>query len=154
MSLRVIVAMAENGVIGAGGKMPWHIPEDLAYFKRLTTGHVVVMGRKTFESLGRPLPGRTNVVVTRNRDWTADGALVVHSLGEAVRKYPDAFVIGGAEIYREALPLADELYITKIRAAYRGDTKFPKTDLRRWRRVFSEDHGSFEFTVYSRRSPK
>ncbi len=151
MSLKIIVAIAKNGVIGAGGAMPWHIPEDLQYFKRTTTSHVIVMGRKTFESLGRPLPNRTNVVVTHRSDFRHDGVEVVHSLDEAVTKHPDAFIIGGAEIYRQALPLADELYITKIHATYKGDIYFPKTDLRRWRRVRSEDHGQFEFTVYLRR---
>ena len=152
MSLKIIVAIARGGVIGRDGKMPWHIPEDLQYFKRTTTGHAIVMGRKTFESLGRPLPNRTNVVVTRQKDYRPEGVEVVHSLEEAVRKYPDAFVIGGAEIYRQALPLADKLYITKIHATYKGDTYFPKTDLRRWRRICSEDHGHFEFAVYSRRN--
>ena len=149
--ISLIVAIAKNGVIGCEGKMPWHIPEDLRYFKRLTTGHTVIMGRKTFESLGRPLPNRTNVVVTRQKDYRPEGVEVVHSLEEAVAKHPDAFVIGGAEIYRQALPLADELYITKVHASYKGDTKFPKTDLRHWRRISSENHGSFEFVVYSRR---
>jgi dihydrofolate reductase len=131
--------------------MPWHLPEDLKRFKQLTMGGTVVMGRKTFESIGKPLPGRTNVVITRRDDFHPEGTEVVHSLDEAARKYPDAFIIGGAEIYRQALPLADELYITKIHAGYRGDTKFPKNDLRHWRRVSSEDHGSFEFTVYKKR---
>ncbi len=151
MSLKIIVAIAKNRVIGANGAMPWHIPEDLRYFKRVTTGHTVIMGRKTFESLGRPLPNRSNVVVTRRGDFRHEGAETEFSLESAVAKHPDAFIIGGAEIYSQALPLVDELYITKIHAAYRGDTKFPKVDLRRWRRVSSEDHGAFEFVVYSRR---
>jgi dihydrofolate reductase len=134
--------------------MPWHIPEDLKYFKRLTMGGTVVMGRKTFESIGKPLPGRTNVIVTRQRDYRPEGTEIVHSLEEAVRKYPDAFIIGGAEIYRQALPLADTLHITKIYASYRGDTRFPKTDLRKWRRVSSENHCEFEFAVYSRRNSR
>jgi dihydrofolate reductase len=152
--IKIIVAIARGGVIGAEGGMPWHIPEDLQYFKRTTTGHVVVMGRKTFESIGRPLPNRTNVVITRQKDYRPEGVEVVHSMEEAAKKYPDAFVIGGAEIYRQALPLAGELYITKINATYKGDTFFPKVDLRHWPRTFHEDHGSFEFNVYSRRSLK
>jgi dihydrofolate reductase len=116
------------------------------------------MGRRTFESLGRPLPNRTNVVVTRREDYRPEGVEVVHSLEEAVRKYPDAFVIGGAEIYRQALPLANELYITKIDAAYKGDTYFPEWDPDEWRLASSEYHERgadfphpFEFLVYAKK---
>ena len=156
--IRIIVAIANNNVIGANGAMPWHISEDLRYFKRVTTGHAVIMGRKTFESLGRPLPNRTNVVVTRRDDYRPEGVEVVHSLDEAVGRYPDAFVIGGAEIYRQALPLAGELYITRIDAGFAGDTLFPGWDEADWQLVSCERHPRgetfphrFEFAVYSRR---
>ncbi len=122
--------------------MPWHLPEDLAYFKRTTMGHTVVMGRKTFESIGRPLPGRTNVVITRNLDFRAPAEVkVFHSLPEAIAVYPDSFVIGGAEIYRQALPLANELYITYIDAEYEGDVQFPRFDPAEWHEVSSEKLG-------------
>jgi dihydrofolate reductase len=158
MSLRIIVAVADGGVIGAGGGMPWHISEDLQYFKRTTTGHAVVMGRRTFESLGRPLPNRTNVVVTHREDYRPEGVEIVHSLEEAVRNYPDAFIIGGAEIYRQAMPLADELYLTRVHAAFDGDVYFPEWDRAEWTLVSSEYHERgadfphpFEFLVYARK---
>jgi dihydrofolate reductase len=130
--------------------MPWHIPEDLRYFKRLTMGGTVVMGRKTYESIGKPLPGRTNVVITRQSDFHPAGTEIAHSLEEAVARYPDAFIIGGAEIYRQALPLADRLYITRIKADYEGDTLFPDWNENDWTLTWSEDHDGFEFTLYER----
>jgi dihydrofolate reductase len=138
--------------------MPWHISEDLQYFKRVTTGHVVVMGRRTFESLGRPLPGRTNVVVTRRADLRLEGVTVVHSLQEAVRMFPDAFIIGGGEIYAAAMPLADKLYITRIDAEWEGDTRFPDWNEGDWQLVSTERHERgeafphpFEFRIYIRK---
>ncbi|MDR2912193.1 MAG: dihydrofolate reductase [Alistipes sp.] len=148
--IKIIVAIARGGVIGLNGAMPWHFSEDLRYFKRVTTGHAVVMGRRTFESLGRPLPARVNVVVTRNESWSAEGVEVVHSFDEAVRRFPDAFVIGGAEIYRQALPVAEELYITRIDAEYEGDTRFPEWDVAEWRLVSSERCELLDFQVYQR----
>ncbi|MDR2894226.1 MAG: dihydrofolate reductase [Alistipes sp.] len=157
--LKIIVATAKDGVIGLGGKMPWHIAEDLQYFKRVTLGHTVVMGRKTFESLGRPLPGRTNVVITRNESFAPAGVEVAHSLEEAAHNHPDAFIIGGADIYRQALPLAGELYITHIDADYEGDTRFPEWNPAEWIPVSSEWHERgekfphpFEFALYRRRA--
>jgi dihydrofolate reductase len=154
----IIVAVARGGVIGAGGKMPWHLAEDLRYFRRLTLGHTVVMGRRTFSSIGRPLPGRTNVVVTRNPDLRPEGVEVAGSLDEAVEKYPDAFIIGGAEIYRQALPLAGRLYITRIDADFEGDTGFPEWNPGEWQLISTERHErgetfphSFEFDVYVRK---
>ncbi len=157
----VIVAVAEGGVIGANGMMPWHISEDLRMFKRVTSGHPVVMGRRTFESLGRPLPGRTNVVVTRNPSWSSEGVRVAGSLENAVTLFPpgeEVFVIGGGEIYRQAMPLADRFYLTRIDAAYDGDTFFPAWDEADWQLVSSERHERgetfaepFEFLVYRRK---
>ena len=136
--LALIAARARNGVIGLDNRMPWHLPEDQAYFKRVTLGKPVVMGRKTFESIGRPLPGRLNIVVTRNPDWQAAGVQVAHSLDAALALAAAAapeeiMLIGGAELYRQALPQADVLYLTEIDAEFAGDAFFPEVDLARWR---------------------
>lgn len=156
----IIVAVAENGIIGAGNALLWHISEDLKHFKALTTGHPVVMGRKTFESLGRPLPGRTNVVVTRQA-LDIPGCRVVHSLREALALFPageEVFIIGGAQIYAEALPIADRLYLTRVEHAYEGDTRFPAWDEDAWRLTASEAYPRgadypwpFVFETYERR---
>lgn len=138
--ISIIVAVAENGVIGDKNALLWHISEDLKHFKAVTTGHPVVMGRKTFESLGRPLPGRTNVVVTR-QEMAIPDCEVVHSLAGALALFPDGeevFVIGGAQIYAQALPLADRLYLTRVGHAYEGDTRFPAWDEAEWRLESSE----------------
>lgn len=137
----LIVAMDRNRLIGAGGRLPWHIPVDLKRFRRLTLGHHVIMGRKTWDSIGRPLPGRTNVVVTRQAGFRAEGARVVSSLDDALRLAagdPEAFVIGGAEIYALALPRAQRVYATEIDAAFGGDTWFPPLPGEQWRQVSRE----------------
>lgn len=132
MKLHLIFARAANGVIGKNNTLPWHLPEDMAHFRRITLGCPVIMGRKTWDSLPpkfRPLPGRLNVVVTRQADWQADGALRAHSLSEACDLCPadsDAWVIGGAEIYAQALPLASTAVVTEIDAAYEGDAYAPQ----------------------------
>lgn len=156
----IIVAVADGGVIGGKNSLLWHISEDMRMFKRVTSGHPVVMGRKTFESLGRPLPNRTNVVITRNQDFEAGGVMVAGSLEEAVAMFSDTeevFVIGGGEIYRQAMPLAGRLYLTRIHAKYAGDTFFPECDSAEWTPVSSEYHERgenfthpFEFLVYER----
>ena len=136
----IIVAVAENGVIGDRNALLWHISEDLKHFKSLTTGHPVVMGRKTFESLGRPLPNRTNVVISR-QEIALPGCRVVHSLDEALALFPEeeeVFVIGGAQIYAEALPRADRFYLTRVFRAYEGVTRFPEWNEEEWRLVESE----------------
>lgn len=138
--LSLIAAVAENGVIGDKNALLWHISEDLKHFRAVTTGHPVVMGRKTFLSLGRPLPGRTNVVLTRQA-LDIPGCTVVHSLEEAVALFPDdeeVFVIGGAQVYAEALPLAGRFYLTRVRHPYEGDTRFPAWDENEWRLAASE----------------
>src|SRR5712692_10003454 len=120
----IIAAVARNGVIGHRTRMPWHLPEDLRRFRRLTLGHAVIMGRRTFESIGKPLAGRSNIVVTRSRDWTRLGCHAAHSLESAlaaVHEPLDAFVIGGAEIYALALPIACRLYMTEIERDFEGD---------------------------------
>ncbi len=138
--LSLIVAIARQNVIGHQGGMPWHLPAELAYFKRITMGHPIIMGRKTFESIGRPLPGRRNIVVTRNADFHVDGIEVAHSLDAAIAACAgsEAFVIGGATLYVDALARADKLFITEIDAAPPGDTFFPKIDAQHWREISRE----------------
>ena len=141
--ISIIVAVAQNGVIGGGNQLLWHISEDLQRFKRITSGHPVIMGRKTFESLGRPLPNRHNVVITRRKDYTPDGVTVVGSLDEALSLFPEeqeVFITGGGEIYRQAMPVADKLYLTIVCRDYEGDTHFPAIDQAVWKKVFSERH--------------
>lgn len=143
--LTVIAAVARNGVIGVGNRLPWHLPADLKHFKALTTGRTVIMGRRTWESLPdkfRPLPGRRNMVVTQNAAYRAEGAVVVTSLPAALAaaQSDEAFVIGGAELYAAALPLADRLQLTEIDAAFDGDTHFPAIDPRQWRETARETH--------------
>ena len=156
----VIVAVAENGVIGDKNTLLWHISEDLRNFKRVTSGHPVVMGRKTYDSLGRPLPNRTNVVITR-QNIEIEGCEVVHSLEEALSKFSaeeEVFVIGGAQIYAEALPIADRFYLTRVHHAYEGDTSFPAWNESEWTLVESEcfERGEkyeypFTIEIYDRR---
>ena len=140
--ISIIVAVARNGVIGGGNTLLWHISEDLKRFKALTTGHHVVMGRKTFESLGRPLPNRTNVVVTRQH-IEIPGCTVAGSLEEALALFPaqeEVFVTGGGQIYAQALPLADRIYLTTVMRDYEGDTRFPDWNRSGWTEVFREYH--------------
>lgn len=143
MRLSIIVAAAENGVIGSGGDLPWRLSADLKRFKRLTMGHPVIMGRKTWESIGRPLPGRQMIVVTRQADYQADGCAVAGNLPAAcglasAASAEETFIIGGAEIYREALPLVDRLYLTRVHATVAGDKFFPDYDPSQWRLMSAE----------------
>ncbi len=156
--LYLIAAVANNGVIGAQGKLPWHLPEDLAHFKKITLGHPILMGRRTWESLGKPLPGRENIVISRKAGFEAPGASVAASLEAALALCTGeatAFVIGGAEIYAAALPLADGLVLTEIDRDYEGDTRFPEWDRTAWRASQKETHTSnagvrFDFVLYER----
>jgi dihydrofolate reductase len=135
MKISLVVAMARNRVIGRDGAMPWRLPEDLAYFKRVTMGHPIVMGRKTYESIGRPLPGRLNIVVTRNAGFAAPGCRVVDSMEAAYGAAGDAHevsVIGGTSIFDAALPRADVIHLTEVDAEVAGDTWFPAFDRREW----------------------
>jgi len=153
-----VAALASNGVIGVDGRLPWHLPEDLKHFKSLTMGQPVIMGRRTWESIGRALPGRRNIVVTRQPGFAAAGAHVASSLEESIALCGDArlaFVIGGAALYAAALPIADALEFTEIDAAFDGDTKFPAFDRGEWREVRREPHRSadglrFDFVRYER----
>jgi dihydrofolate reductase len=160
--LSVVAAVAHGGVIGRDNTIPWRIPEDIRRFRELTTGHPVVMGRRTWESLPdrfRPLPGRRNVVLTRDDEWHADGAEAAGSLREALRRLQDApqvFVIGGADVFAAALPLADELQLTEIDVDVEGDTVFPAFDAAAFEetartRYVSETGLPFAFVTYERR---
>lgn len=153
----LVAAVADNGVIGADGALPWHLPEDLAHFRRVTTGQVVVMGRKTYESVGRALPRRTNVVVTRQAGWTADDVLVAGSLEQALdlgrRHGPgdaDLMVIGGAEIYGLALPLADAQIITEVHLSPSGDATYPAIDPAVWQETRREPGEAFDLVWWER----
>jgi len=167
MKVALIAAFAQNLVVGINNSLPWHLPEDLKYFKRTTSGKAIVMGRKTYESIGRPLPNRTNIVVSRNPDFSADGVVVVDSL-EAAIKHAEAvntingveevMIIGGAAIYEAALPLADRLYLTHVHASVEGDAHFPKVDLSQWlemtRDDFQKDESNpydYSFVVYDKK---
>jgi dihydrofolate reductase len=148
--LSLIVAMAKNRVIGHENKMPWHLPAELAYFKRITTGHPIIMGRKTFESIGRPLPGRRNIVVSRNTNFHAQGVEVSTSLESALAlcAKDNPFVIGGASLYAEALTLAQQLYITEINADLVGDTFFPPISDSLWKEESREARSRDEKNIY------
>jgi dihydrofolate reductase len=163
-SLRIalIAAVARNGVIGAQNRLPWRLPEDLKHFRALTTGHAVIMGRRTWESIGRPLPGRQNIVVTSSEGIRVAGVEVARSLDDALARVrlPDpAFVIGGETLYRDALPRADLLYLTEIERDFEGDARFPQFDRSLWRETARtnaralDDQGGFtyHFAAYERR---
>ncbi len=155
----IVAALSSNGVIGRHGGLPWRLPEDLRHFKALTEGHAVIMGRRTWESLGRPLPGRENIVVTRERSYQALGARVAGSLEAALASCVEksfVFVIGGGEVYAAALPLTDILAFTEIHRDVEGDVRFPDFDRGRWREALREPRDSadgtrFDFVVYERK---
>ena len=159
--ISLVVAMADNGVIGANGALPWRIAEDMRRFKALTMGKPCVMGRRTWDSLPRkPLPGRRNIVVTRDRLFSAEGAILAHSLEQALEEAGQAqeiCVIGGAEIYREALPRADRIHLTEVHADVEGDAKLASFDASAWRESWREDHAAadgpgFSFVTLERRA--
>lgn len=158
MRLTIIVATDSAGGIGIDNRLPWRLPEDLAHFKRLTTGHPIIMGRKTFESIGRALPGRRNIVVSRNPDWRHEGVDTVASLPAAMALVPgqDGFVIGGAEIYQQALPLCERMIVTEIAKAFDCDAFFPPIDTNQWKETareayYSEQNGcAYAFVTYQR----
>jgi dihydrofolate reductase len=148
--LSLIVAMAQNRVIGYENKMPWHLPAELAYFKRITTGHPIIMGRKTFDSIGRPLPNRRNIVVSRNANFHSPGVEVANSLESALAfcANENPFVIGGASLYAEALAITQKLYITEIDADLVGDTFFPPIDHSVWEEESREARTKDEKNIY------
>ncbi len=154
MKVSAIVAIARKGVIGLDNGIPWHLPADLQHFKRKTLHHHIIMGRKSFESIGRPLPHRTNVVVSRDPFYLASGCLIVHSVDQALELAlengeTEAFIIGGAEIYRQSMPFWDLLYITEVDVEVDGDTFFPAVDWNEWRLLHQESHLPDEKNPYS-----
>ncbi|AKF83387.1 diacylglycerol kinase [Myxococcus fulvus 124B02] len=159
MRLSAIVALASNRVIGANNQLPWRLPADLARFKRLTMGHTLVMGRKTYESIGRPLPGRTFIVVTRQQDFAPPGVTVAHSVEQALQQAEargddEVFIAGGADLYAQTMDRIQRLYLTRIARDYAGDTFFPEVDLSGWRLIEEEPHPESEppyaFLTYER----
>jgi dihydrofolate reductase len=158
ISVAIIVAMGENQVIGIDNQLPWHIPEDLKYFKSTTMGKPIVMGRKTFDSIGRPLPGRTNIVVTRNQHYAAEGVRVAHSVDQALAMaqleaqasgVSEVMVIGGAQLYADCLPIADRLYITKVHASVEGDAFFPNLNWDDWQELDRKDFTANDSNIYN-----
>ncbi|WIF94904.1 dihydrofolate reductase [Caminicella sporogenes] len=139
MNISIIAAMDKNGLIGKNGVLPWHLPKDLEYFKKVTTGHIVIMGRKTYESLGKPLQKRRNIVLTNNKSFKADGVEIVYSVEEALskiyKKDEEVFIIGGKKIYEQFISVSNKLYITKIEYEFKGDTYFPYIDYNDWELV-------------------
>lgn len=167
MKLSMIVAAAQNRVIGRDNALPWYLPNDLKYFKQTTLGKPIIMGRKTYESIGKPLPGRTNIVITRQTDYQPDGVKVVHSVAEArdlaesvclIDGQEEAMIMGGAEIYTLALPDADRLYLTEVHADVDGDAYFPEYDKTEWQEISREDFSAegpnpynYSFVVYDKK---
>ncbi|MBU9722147.1 MULTISPECIES: dihydrofolate reductase [Bacillaceae] len=160
--ISMIWAMSSNRVIGKDGDMPWHLPNDLKYFKKVTSGHPVLMGRTTFDSIGKALPKRRNIVLTRSDDFSAEGVEVIHSLDEVnglAREEEEFFVIGGATVYEQLMPLAERLYVTEIHESFEGDTFFPAFDMEKWELVSTEEGEMDEknpyphtFKVYERKN--
>ncbi len=157
MKIVLIAAFAQNRVVGINNALPWHLPEDLKYFKRTTTGKAIIMGRKTYDSIGRPLPNRTNIVISRKSELKIEGVKVVDSLQAAIdlakevnfiNGVEEVMVIGGASIYEEALPKADRLYITHVHAEVAGDAYFPEVDLSQWQEVSRDDYVASESNPY------
>lgn len=157
MKVSMIVAMATNRVIGRDNKLPWYLPNDLKYFKQVTMGKPILMGRKTFESIGKPLPGRCNIVMTRDQSWSAEGVRVVHSLEDAVSLasqiaeidgQDELMIIGGDQIYQLALPKADRLYLTEVHAEVEGDAFFPEFERGQWKEIGREDFNAEDPNPY------
>lgn len=166
MKIALMAAMAENRTVGINNALPWHLPEDLKYFKRTTSGKAIIMGRKTYESIGRPLPNRTNIVISRNPEFQAEGIRVVPTLEEAIELaesvneingVDEVMVIGGAAIYELALPKADRLYLTHVHADVHGDAFFPEVDFKQFKQVARDDYFAddknpydYSFVIYDR----
>ncbi len=164
MKISLIVAVSRNGIIGIDNQLPWHLPEDLKYFKSVTMGKPIIMGRKTYDSIGRPLPGRTNIVITRDSSWQAEGVEVARTLAQAMTlgqlacaqaDVDEAMVIGGEQIYRMTLPAADRLYLTEVQAEVEGDAFFPEFDVKDWHQVSEQlpevtDTHPYRFVVLER----
>lgn len=154
-TISIIAAVAENGVIGKNNQLIWHLPEDLKFFKKLTTGNSIIMGRKTYESIGKALPKRTNIVITRKQNYDAPGCKVVSSFNDAIAAAPadeDLFIIGGASIYKVALNHSDKMYLTRVKAEFDGDVSFPEVEWEEWKLLSSkaykkDETHAFDFCV-------
>lgn len=143
MIITLIAAAAENNALGKDNDLVWHLPDDFKRFKKLTTGHTIIMGRKTLESMNGPLPNRTNVVITRQKDYTYEGCAIVHSLDEALAKCnqeEEVFIIGGGEIYKQAIDKADKIELTRVHTTVDADTYFPEIDIKKWQLTNEEHH--------------
>jgi dihydrofolate reductase len=162
LKIIIIAAIAKNWVIGRkNGEMPWHIKEEFQHFKDTTMGSAIIMGRKTFETLGKPLKGRENIIVTRNEDFRSkfDGLKIFHSLTESIdyckqKDYEKIFIIGGGEIYKQAIPKADELILSHLKFEAEGEIKFPELDSADWEKIFTEEREQFEIVRYARKNGK
>ncbi len=150
----LVAAVADNGVIGRGGELPWRLPEDLRHFRATTTGHTVVMGRRTFDSIGRALPDRTNIVITRQRGWSGEGVLVANSVEDAIGQAQsldgDVMVIGGAQVYAAAMDLADVQILTEVHLAPEGDAFYPRFDAAQWVQTHRDPREGLTFVTYER----
>jgi dihydrofolate reductase len=159
MNIALIVAISEDGTIGDKGKIPWHIREDLQRFKRLTMGHPIIMGRKTYESIGKPLPGRTNIVLTQNPTFTVPPEVLTFATLDAAldrcraNNVESVFIIGGSNVYQQALPLADKLFVTEVHKCINGDTKFPDYDRAEWTQTARKHGPECSFVEYVRSDP-
>lgn len=154
MTLSAITAVSQNNVIGLHNDLPWHLPADMRFFKSTTMGHVVVLGRKSYEAFGKAYPGRTNIVITRQQDYTLPDAIVVHSLEEAIQKaktieQQEIFILGGAQIFGQSMPLIDRIYLTRIYQDFDGDAFFPMMDMKEWKLVKDEKHDPDEKNKYT-----
>ncbi|MHC2993313.1 dihydrofolate reductase [Pontibacter sp. HJ8] len=152
--IAIVVAIADNHVIGKDNQLIWHLPADLRHFKQKTMGHPMIMGRKTFDSIGKPLPGRTTIIVTRQQNFEAAGCLVAHTVQEAIDMGREldteqVSIVGGAEIYKQAMPFVDTLYLTRVHHTFEGDTYFPELPEKEWQQISAEHHESDEKNRYS-----
>ncbi len=152
--ISAIVAMSENRVIGRNNQLPWHLPADLKHFKMITTGHAIIMGRKTFDSIGKPLPNRTNIIITRNRSFTASGCIITTSIDEAIQKAVDEsskeiFIIGGTDIFIQSMPYISRLYLTIVHDSFEGDVFFPELNMNEWKEIESILHKADHENKYS-----
>lgn len=154
MTISLVVAASENNAIGKNNQLIWHLPNDLKFFKNTTWGFPVIMGRKSFESVNKPLPGRTNIVITTNPDWKVETVIVVKNLKDAIQKAAETnskqiFIIGGGEIYKQSMDIADSIYITRVHADLEGDTFFPEIDKSKWKLTSNQDFEADEKHAYS-----
>ena len=146
--ISIIAAIGNNNVIGKDNKLPWNLPEDMEHFKKLTLGKPVIMGQRTFESIGMALPGRTNIILTQDKNFRAEGCIISYSIEEALEKaksFPEVMICGGVSVYQQFLPLADRMYLTLIKGDYEGDAFFPEFDYNDWKEVEREEHDKYSF---------